>query len=218
MLPGAHTPALDRLRAGQPARWRAATSHPFLEAVREGTLPAAAFATWLAQDAIFVADLLAFQARLVARAPRPAQGVLAGGVVGLVEELDWFDGLAARRGLDLAVPPQPATRAYAELLRRLDAAPYPDAVVGLWAIERVYLDAWSSASPGTGQDVEVVEHWTSPGFRQYVEGVAEAAERALAEREPAGGHDEALFESVLRQEVAFWDMAMPQPAAQEGAA
>ena len=42
---------------------------------------------WLAQDALFVADLVAFQARLVARAPRSAQGLLAQGVVGLVAEL-----------------------------------------------------------------------------------------------------------------------------------
>jgi len=35
-----------------------------------GMLPAAAFDTWLAQDRRFVGDLLWFQARLLARAPR----------------------------------------------------------------------------------------------------------------------------------------------------
>ena len=56
---------------------------PFLDGVRDGTLPPAAFDRWLAQDALFVADLLRFQARLLARAPRPAQAVLAAGAVAL---------------------------------------------------------------------------------------------------------------------------------------
>ncbi len=81
------------------ALWTAATRHPFLDAVRDGTIADDAFNRWLAQDALFVADLLTFQARLLARAPRPAQGVLAGGCVALVDELDWFEvqAAAARR-------------------------------------------------------------------------------------------------------------------------
>lgn len=59
------------------ALWAAATRHPFLDAVREGTISDLAFDRWLGQDALFVADLLTFQARLLARAPRSAQAVLA---------------------------------------------------------------------------------------------------------------------------------------------
>src|ERR1700682_4997576 len=86
--------------------WTAATRHRFLDAVREGTITDLAFDRWLGQDALFVGDLLTFQARLLARAPRPAQAVLAGGCVALVAELDWFEVQAARRGIDLgfAVP------------------------------------------------------------------------------------------------------------------
>jgi hypothetical protein len=67
--------------------------------------------------------------------------------VALVEELDWFDRLAADRGLDLAAAPLPATLAYRELLLRLDAAPYPDALGCLEVVERVYLEAWRWALP-----------------------------------------------------------------------
>jgi hypothetical protein len=45
-------------------QWDAATRHPFLRAVGEET--ASTFGVWLAQDALFVANLVAFQARLVA--------------------------------------------------------------------------------------------------------------------------------------------------------
>jgi len=184
--------------------WTAATRHEFLDAVREGTVPDEAFDRWLAQDALFVADLLAFQARLVARAPRRAQRALAGGCVALVEELDWFDVQAERRGLDLRQPPLPATVAYAALLQRLDALPYDDAVTALWVLERVYLHAWAYAAPSTGRYREFVEHWTAPGFEGYVD--------ALGELASPEGRDELMAE-VLEQEVAFWDMALAEQSA-----
>jgi formylaminopyrimidine deformylase / aminopyrimidine aminohydrolase len=181
--------------------WRGATAHPFLAGVRDGSVPVAAFDTWLAQDARFVGELLRFQARLLARAPRPAQAVLAAGAVSLVAELDWFDEQAAARGLDLAAPARPATRAYAALLDRLDTAEVGTALMALWTIERSYLDAWSGARPGAPAYRDVVEHWTVPGFAGYVAGLEEAADAA----EP--GPDQ-VFLQVVEAETAFWDMAM----------
>ena len=177
--------------------WQRATQHPFLDAVREGTVDPAVFDAWLAQDALFVADLLAFQARLVARAPRPAQAVLAGGVVALVEELAWFDAQAASRSLQLTAARRPATVAYAEVLERLDAAPYPVAVTALWALERVYLLAWQHAAPAAEPFRPYVEHWTAPGFAAYVSALGGLAEAA-------GAPADALAE-VLALETAFWE-------------
>lgn len=186
-----------------PDAWARATRHPFLDRVRDGSLPRAAFAAWLVQDHRFVGDLLRFQARLLARAPRPAQAVLAAGCVALVEELAWFEEHARRLGLRLDAPPLPATAAYAELLERLDAAEPPAALTALWAIERAYLDAWSSALPAAEPYREFVEHWTSDGFRAYV-----AALEALA----GEGAEEELL-AVLRVEHAFWEMALPSQQA-----
>jgi thiaminase len=183
------------------AVWRGATAHPFLAAVRDGVLPASSFDTWLVQDARFVADLLRFQARLLARAPRPAQAVLAGGAVALVAELAWFEEQAAARGLDLTAPALPATAAYAELLDRLDGADVPTALLALWTIERTYLDAWSQALPGAPGYREFVEHWTVPGFAGYVSGLESAADAV-------GSGDEAVFLELVAAETAFWDMAL----------
>jgi thiaminase/transcriptional activator TenA len=179
--------------------WTAATRHPFLDAVRDGTITDSAFDRWLAQDAVFVADLLTFQARLLGRAPRSAQAVLAGGCVALVDELDWFEVQAARRGIDLEQPALAATLAYRDLLGRLDAAPFDAAVAALWALERVYLLAWTVASSPASPFSEFTDHWTTPGFADYVDALG-----ALAE---PSGHDD-LIVDVLTHEVAFWDMAM----------
>ncbi|MGO4444578.1 TenA family transcriptional regulator [Mycobacterium sp. 2YAF39] len=181
------------------ALWTAAARHPFLDAVRDGTIADDAFDRWLCRDALFVADLLTFQARLLARAPRPAQGVLAGGCVALVEELDWFEVQAARRGIGPAQPALGATIAYRELLQRLDGMPADAAVTALWVIEKVYLDAWSSAISTTSPFGEFVEHWTAPGFAAYVDGLG-------AQASPDGHGD--LIAEVLTHEVAFWDMAL----------
>jgi thiaminase/transcriptional activator TenA len=179
--------------------WTAATRHPFLDAVREGTITDSEFDRWLVQDALFVGDLLTFQARLLARAPRPAQAVLAGGCVALVAELNWFEVQAARRGIDLEEPPLPATLAYGDLLLRLDAAPYDMALTALWVLERVYLLAWASAASSTSPFSEFVEHWTAPGFADYVD--------ALGKLATLDGQEDLVGE-VLSHEVAFWDMAL----------
>ena len=193
--------AADDLTEHRTDLWDGAVSAPFLDGVREGSLPPAAFDRWLAQDALFVADLLRFQARLLARAPRPARSVLAAGATALVEELAWFEEQAAVRGLDLAAAPLPVTRDYAALLDRLDEAPFPTALTGLWVLERVYLLAWGSAAGAPEPYAAFVEHWTSPGFAAYVDALG-----ALA-----GPDDEQrrrCVEEVLELEAAFWDAGL----------
>lgn len=180
--------------------WKAAIQHPFSIAVRGQTISQQAFDRWLVQDALYVADLLSFQGRLLARAPRYAQGVLAKGCVGIAEELDWFDEQAGRRGLSLDQPKLAATEAYAGLLTRLDGVAFEPAVTALWALERVYLEGWTFAqasrpSPFAG----FIEHWTAPAFRDYVAALAGLA---------SPDHYVDLLEEVLAHEVAFWDMAL----------
>jgi thiaminase len=184
--------------------WAAATRHQFIEQVATGSIAADAFDRWLVQDSLFVLDLLTFQARLLARAPRTAQTVLAAGCVALVDELDWFEQQAARRGLDLEAPALAATRDYHDLLARLDTAPFPAAMTGLWVIEEVYRQAWdraavSSARSRTAPFAAFIEHWTTPGFNDYVS--------ALGEHAMVAGHEELVAE-VLRHEIAFWDLAL----------
>jgi thiaminase len=178
--------------------WTEATQHPFLEAVRDGTISDGAFNRWLEQDVLFVGDLLTFQARLLARAPREAQTVLADGCTALVAELDWFEVQAVRRGIDLTQQPLPQTLAYRTLLQRLDAESFDAAVTALWVLERVYLLGWTHAASVRSPFTEFVDHWTAPAFAQYVDDLGQLADTT--------GRDQ-LVDDVLSQEIAFWDMA-----------
>lgn len=191
-----------------PVAWREAIHHPFLDGARGGELPAGAFERWLGQDYLYVRDLLVFQARLLSRAPRPAQAVIVGGLVALEAELEWFEGLAEGRGLALDIPRHPTTVTYRELLAGLEDEPYPAGITGLWTIELAYLEAWKGAAPGHPDYREFVEHWTTPEFGGYVAGLEEASDIALKgasedERERA----ERAFLMVARLERDFWEMA-----------
>ncbi|WP_408638297.1 TenA family transcriptional regulator [Rubrobacter xylanophilus] len=189
--------------------WRGATRHPFLDGVREGTLPRRAFERWLVQDYLFVREGLAFQARLLARAPRRDQRLLIGGLVALEEELGWFEEQARRRNLDLDARPHPANAAYCGFLAGLEGEPYAAALAALWALERAYLEAWRGAAPGHPEYREFVEHWTTPEFADYVSGLEGAAEAALGEAgEGARGRAEEAFVGVARFERGFWEMAL----------
>ena len=183
-------------------RWARATRHPFLDAVRDGSIEDSAFDRWLAQDYLFVADLLRFQARLLGRAPRSAQGVLAGGALALVDELAWFEEQAAGRRLSLEARPLPATAAYARLLDRLDSLDTTVALAMLWTLERTYLEAWAYAAPGAPAYREYVEHWTTPEFAEYVDALAAATDAlgGAADLDP-------LFREVVEAEISFWEMA-----------
>lgn len=178
--------------------WRRATRHEFLVGVRDHTLAEGAFRSWLAQDRLFVGDLLWFQARLVARAPRRAQRVLAAGVLALVDELAWFERQAAQLAFALETERLPATDAYRALLERLDGEPFEKAVTALWVLERVYLEAWSFAAPAGPPFDAFVEHWTTPEFRAYVDEL-----EALVDP----GHAE-LVTAVLDAEASFWAAAL----------
>lgn len=157
-----------------------------------------AFLVWLVQDKLFVGNLLCFQARLLARAPRPAQRVLVTGALALVDELTWFDEQVEQFGLDLEAERLPATCAYQALLAKLEDEPFDAAMTALWTLERVYLEAWSFAEPAAEPYTAFVEHWTSSEFRAYVEALEEFADPSHAD----------VIAAVLEAEATFWEAAL----------
>ena len=188
------------------AAWTTATHHPFLDAVRQGTLSTQAFATWLVQDYLFACDELAFQARLLARAPRSDQALLTKGLVAMEAELSWFETQAQQWHLSLDASPHPITASYAVFLRSLDHQPYAATITALWAVELAYLEAWRSAAPGQPPYQPFVERWTSPAFADFVAHLQQAATAALASSQVDHEAEKAFLE-VGRLEREFWQMA-----------
>ena len=184
--------------------WRAATHHPFLDGVRDGTLPPEVFARWLVQDYQFGAALTRVEARYLAGAPREDLALLAAGVQAMVAELDWFEEKATERALHLGAPLHPTARAYIDYLYALCDRPYSVQLTALWALERAYLDAWRGARPGAEAFREFVERWTNDAFASCVAALEAATSRVLGHNADA---EREAFRQVARYERAFWEMA-----------
>ena len=199
----------DALLARHAAAWQAATVHPFLAGVRDGSLPADSFDRWLAQDYLYARALVRAQSRIAAEAPFADVGLLAGGVVATVQELAWFEEMAARRGVALDVPMHPANRAYCDFLLALTYSAYPAQITAIWALERTYLESWEGARPGAEPYREFVERWTTDAFRSYVGDLQTVVDRELASSAGEQAQEAAdAFVWVTRHERGFWDMAM----------
>jgi thiaminase/transcriptional activator TenA len=199
----------DALLARHAAGWQAATVHPFLDGVRDGSLPADSFDSWLAQDYLYARALVRAQSRITAAAPFADVGLLAGGVVAIVQELAWFEEMAARRGVALDAPMHSANRAYCDFLLASTYSAYPAQITAIWALERTYLESWEGARPGAEPYREFVERWTTDAFRSYVGDLQSVVDRELASSTGEQAQEATdAFVWVTRHERGFWDMAM----------
>jgi thiaminase len=181
--------------------WDEATHSPFLDALAAGALAEDAFGRWLAQDYLFAKDLMAFQAIVLAKAPRDCHKTLLDGLTALDREMGWFEAHAARLDVDLDIPPHPTCRKYTDfLIRCAYIEPCPVLLAILFGAEASYLAAWSALVRG-GPYVEFIERWASADFAAYV-----GALGALTERHP---HEaaQAHFNTVLVHEREFWKMS-----------
>lgn len=108
----------DRLRAARPEAWRAYVDHPFARGLGDGTLPEAAFRTYLVQDWLFLIQfarayaLAVFKGRDLSEMRASFEGLKA-----LLDvEMDLHVRLCKARGIPLTVlemtPEHRATTAY----------------------------------------------------------------------------------------------------------
>ena len=199
----------DALMSRHTSAWQAATVHPFLTGVRDGSLPEHSVDRWLVQDYLFAQALVRAQSRITATAPRADVALLAGGVVATVGELGWFKEMAAQRGLALDAPKHPTTRAYCDFLLALTYSSYPAQITAIWALERTYLESWDNARPGAHRYREFVNRWTTDDFRSYVGDLQSAVDRQLETSVGEQAQEaENSFLWVTHYERGFWDMAM----------
>jgi len=189
--------------------WYAATHHPFLNKVKDGTLPFAAFSTWLGQDYHFASSLLDSQCLILMYSPRPDQSLLIGGLFALEDELSWFEANASTYGINLNQAVLPTCRTYKDFLLALQYKPYVVQITCLWALEKAYYDGWTTALPGAPQYKIFVDRWTTPEFNSYVVDLEHSVDNAMASASQKDRKEaEVYFLWIAKYEKNFWDMAL----------
>jgi thiaminase len=187
--------------------WHAATRHEFLDCVRDGTVPVAAFSRWLEQDYLFVAGLTRAWGRLLVGAPQEDFKLIASGIDAFSSELEWFEALAGPLAVRLDREPLPETSAYIEDLVELATRPYAVAITGMWGVEVAYLHAWRGASGGDERFAGVVEHWANAEFATFVGELEAVVDRELAASPEHHHAVEQALAVVLSHEELFWGLA-----------
>ncbi len=187
--------------------WEAATTHKFLDQVRDGSLPEPSFARWLEQDYLFVVGLARAWGQLLRLAPVEDFPLLAGGIAAFSDELAWFGEIASSRELCLESKPEPTAAAYVSYLDHVAREPYAVAMTAMWGVEAAYLQAWQGARSDTERYADIVEHWASDEFEAFVAALAASVDRELAANSELQGRAEQAFKDVARHEASFWDLA-----------
>ncbi|KAF9226009.1 heme oxygenase-like protein, partial [Gyrodon lividus] len=223
--------------------YSAATSHPFLTSAASLSLPAPRLAFWLSQDRIYASQAYPrFIAQLITKIPLdppPAAEtqelathtlkVLVDCLTNIVREIAFFDDTARNYGLDIGGPrredqvwvERKATRDYtAEMARVAALGSLEEGLVFLWAMEKVYLDAWSSVynsipntpiseSELTAKAIkELSYNWSSAnsGFAEFVKAIGDLVDAYFASTmsSDALARAEAIWARVVELEAEFW--------------
>ena len=193
----------------------AALAHPFVRGIADGSLPRAAFAGYVAQDAFFLEAFARAYALGVARSPdRAGIDAFAGLLQGVREELRLHASYAQRWGIDLtAVEPGEATLAYTDFL--LATAGLGDVGVLCAAMTpcmRLYAHLGRSlAEAAAGPYREWVDTYAAPEFEELTATLEGLLDRYADDTPPV----RSAYRRAMRLEVAFFDAAL-DPRAFDG--
>ena len=220
----------DRLKAGAATEWRAYVEHPFTDALGDGSLPPAAFRSYLTQDYLFLIEFARAYALAIYKAPTLADmRESAGGLAAILDvEMDLHVRLCARWGLSAAdlerAPAEPATLAYTRYaleagmrgdLLTLKVALAP-CVIGYAEVAGRLLRQPSASAANNPYRAWIAEY-AGPAYREVVIAARAHLDRlATAYLTPRReGELLAIFREATRLEVAFWDMGW-RAAEQDG--
>jgi thiaminase (transcriptional activator TenA) len=197
--------------AGVHARIR---EHPFLTGLTDGTLPHAAFAHFVAQDAIYLRGYARALAVLAARAPTPGDTTMfaehAAGAI--AAEQDMHAELSEALGLVEEPEPAPTTLAYTSyLLATCHQASFAEGLGAVLPCYWIYARVGEALAADSSPD-PLYARWIAMYGGEEFQAVVDAvlavtdrvgAELAADERDRVRGH----FVTTARYEWMFWDAA-----------
>jgi len=216
-----------------------ATEHPFLRSIADGSAPLDLLALWLSQYRIYAAHAYPrFIAHLITHIPFSASDTITSPreranqhllrtlsfcIQNVVDEAQFFLRTAEKYGLDLDCwAERKETTAYVEtMLRVASEGSLEEGLIFLWAMEKVYLDAWTSvgrvihenADTGvndrsSGVQVlasEFVQNWTNPDFHKFVQELADLVDNLnVSPGTQLWKKAEEIWDTVVSLEVGFW--------------
>ncbi|KAF5389518.1 hypothetical protein D9757_004229 [Collybiopsis confluens] len=210
------------------------SSHPFLVAAGNGELDSKLLSFWLAQDRIYAAHAYPkFIGSLIANIPFSSSHGLESPeeqfhqkilksllfcLENVVREASFFKDTAQTYKLVLdGWPERKATRDYtAEMARLSGTGNLVQGLVFLWAMEKVYLDIWSSVhrqvtllspplNPTSSAVLALADNWSNPEFNAFVERLAELVDSLDIQPGSTSWRDaENIWERVIELEAGFW--------------
>ena len=186
----------------------ACLTHPFTTGVADGSLPRAAFAHYVGQDAFFLDAFARAYALCLARSPdRESLLAFKDLLDGVVDETHLHAGYAARWDVDLHPSPTPATRAYTDFLLNVAALePVGHACAAMTPCMRLYAFLGQQLQPRLDPSspyAEWVTTYADPAFEELA-----ATLEGLLDR--LGGDAAALaarYRTAMDLELAFFTSA-----------
>lgn len=196
----------------------AVVSHPFITGLTDGTLPEAAFAHFVVQDALYLRDYARALAIVAAGAPTAdATAMFARHAADAVAaELELHAGLLAELGISpqqaASAEPSPATLAYTSyLLATTRGGSYAEGVGAVLPCYWIYWEVGKELVRRGSPDRRFqrwIDTYSAPEFGQVVSEVISEADRVGAllsagERALVARH----YRTTSRYELMFWDGA-----------
>lgn len=218
------SPLFAALRADRAVEWEAYVGHAFVAGLGDGTLPRAAFLTYLRQDYLFLVHFARAWALGAAKTDRIEEmRACAGTLHALIgEEMKLHIAICAREGIDEAAlaaeREAPATLAYTRYV--IDAGLSGDLLDLLVALSPCVMGygeigrRLAGAAPA-GFHGEWIAAYADLGYQQVCRDVAALIETVAARRigpDPTAGPRwpelSARFGTACRLEADFWSMGL----------
>ncbi|KAK8089180.1 transcription regulator [Apiospora hydei] len=222
--------------------YKQATQCRFLELAGQGRLPKESLSQWLSQDRLYAQAYCRFIGGLISRVQLPSSSateasrttpfrillMLQTAMIGVTTELQFFEKTAVEYQLDLAAmeggqefEANKATEACINLFDSFTVEGGKErsllqGLVMLWALEKVYLDAWTFAKQQSAAAAEALDggalrnrfipNWAGNQFRAFVDQIQECLDAYASDIE-ADDVDQAAMDAwkeMLILEEGFW--------------
>lgn len=212
----------DRLKAAAADDWNSYVDHAFVRQMGAGTLPQAAFQTYLVQDYLFLIQFARAWALAAYKSRTPADIRAAqAGLAAILDETDLHVRLCARWGLSQAeieaAPEHQATVAYTRFV--LDCGAAGDLLelhVALAPCVIGYAEIGNNLTPDgvTALGDHPYREWIGEYAGEVYQGLAAAARKHLDELAARSMTEQrfeelvAVFAKASRLEADFWQMGL----------